>query len=126
MKKLTLTLEAGTAELALLVDGEPIQTVPLPGLLELELHAGQQARINHLSGDELRVVAVNSGDEMVPAELWNGETLSERNTLVPGDLRDPGNNVVLHGWGGDWFLLGEVPVPVAVVLSVPAVTETPE
>ncbi len=120
MKKLSLKLEAGTAEIHLNLGGDEWLTQPLPALLDLEMQPGQQAVVRQTGGDELRLVAANIGDEMVQVDLMGeADTLTERYTLAVGQLRDPGNSVVLHGWEGDYFVLGEVPKPVAETLSFP-------
>lgn len=119
MKKLLLKLEAGTAEISLIpLEGDAV-TQPLPAVLQLQLLEGQHAVIRHTGGDELRVVAINAGDEVHQVDLMADDaTLTERYTLFVG-ARTPGNSVVLHGWEGDYFVLGEVPQPVVETLSMP-------
>lgn len=125
MKKLLLKREAGTAEMRLHTSGDDWVAQPLPAAMELVLEAGQHAVIRHTGGDELRIAAINLGDEPHQVDLMGeADSLTERYTLFVG-VRTPGNSVILHGWEGDYFVLGEVPQAVleAVAIAVPAAPE---
>jgi len=125
MKKLLLKLEAGTAEISLLSLTADAVTQPLPTALELVLDVGQHAVIRHIGGDELRIAAINAGDEVHQVDLVAEDgSLTERYTLFVG-ARTPGNSVILHGWEGDYFVLGEVPPPAVETLAAPVVPMLP-
>jgi len=124
MKKLLLKREAGTAEIHLHTTGDEWVAQPLPASMELVLEAGQHAVVRHTGGDELRIAATNIGDEPHQVDLMGeDESLTERYTLFVGP-RTPGNSVILHGWEGDYFVLGEVPQRVVETLAFAAQQQT--